>query len=73
MISRAQPTGFLRKNRVKITVAFDLPFTKNIAVWLRYSLGLSPTDWTWKVKWGVARWQGWTHCVSLLSIPLVGI
>ena len=27
MISRAQPTRFLRKNRVKITVALDLPFT----------------------------------------------
>ena len=65
--------GFLRKNRIMITVALNLPFTRDTTSWLRYLFGLGPTNWTWKVKWGITRWQGWTHCVSLLGIPLVGI
>ena len=40
--------------------------------WLRYLCSLTPIDWTWKVKWGITRWQGQTHCVDLLGIPLVG-
>ena len=54
-------------------MALDLPFTGNITGWLRYLYGLRPTDWTWRVKWGVTRWQGWTYYVALLGIPLVGI
>ena len=50
VISRAQPIAFLRKNRVKITVALDLPFIGDIVGWLRYLFGLRPTDWTWRVK-----------------------
>jgi len=50
--------GFLRKNRVKITVALDLPFTRDTIAWLRYLFGLGPTGWIWRVKWGVTRWQG---------------
>ena len=42
--------GFLRKNRVKITVALDLPFTKDTVGWLQYLFALSPTNWTWRVK-----------------------
>jgi len=73
VISKAQPVGLLRKNRFKITVALDLPFTRDTVGWLWYFFGLRPTDWTWRVKWGVIRWLGWTYCVALLGIPLVGI
>ena len=44
VISRAQPAGFLRKNKVKITRAFDLPFTGDIIGWLRYLFGLRSTN-----------------------------
>ena len=36
VISRVQPTRFLRRNRVKITVALDLPFIGDTASWLWY-------------------------------------
>ena len=42
--------GFLRKNRVKITLALNLPFTRDTIARLRYLFSLSPTDWVWKVK-----------------------
>ena len=42
--------GFLRKNRVKITIALNLPFTGDTIAWLRYLFSLSPTDWVWRVK-----------------------
>ena len=41
VIFRAQPTGFLRKNIVKITVALDLPFTGDTTGWL---FGLGPIN-----------------------------
>ena len=44
VIYRAQPTGFLRKNRVKIIVALDLPFIGDTPGWLRYLYVLSPID-----------------------------
>ena len=44
VIFRAEPAGFLRKNRVKIIVALDLPFTRDTSGWLRYLFGLGPTD-----------------------------
>ena len=44
VIFRAQSVRFLRKNRIKITVALDLPFNGDTAGWLRYSFGLCPTD-----------------------------
>ena len=44
VIFRAEPAGFLRKNRVKIIVAIDLPFTRDTSGWLRYLFGLGPTD-----------------------------
>ena len=65
--------GFVSRNRVQVTVALYFPFSGNTEGWLRYLCSLSPTDWTWGVKWGITRWQGQTHCVSLLGIPLVGI
>ena len=58
VISRAQLARFLRKNRVKITVALDLPFTRDTTGWLWYLFGLRPVYWTWRVKWGITRWQG---------------
>ena len=42
--------GFLRKNRVKITLALNLPFIGDTIAWFRYLFSLSPTDWVWKVK-----------------------
>ena len=45
VISKVQPTRFLRKNRVKITVALDLPFTGNTTTWLGYLFDLGPFDW----------------------------
>ena len=62
VIARDQPMGFMSRNRVQATKG-----------WLRYLCSLSPTDWTWRVKWGIIRWQGRTHCVGLLGIPLVGM
>ena len=56
-----------------IIVALDLPFIGDTTNWLRYLFGLDPIDWTWRVKWRVTRWQGWTHYVGLLGIPLVRI
>lgn len=70
-ISRARPVGFLRKSRIKITVAIDL--TSNTISWLEYLFVLGSINWVWKVKQGVTRWQGWTHCIGLLGIPLMGI
>ena len=49
-------------------MAFDLPFTRDTAGWWRYLFGMSPTNWTWRVKQGVTRWQGQNHCVGLLGI-----
>ena len=37
--------GFLRSNRVKITIALDLPFTGDTIAWLRYLFGLGPPNW----------------------------
>ena len=45
VISLAQPMGFLRKNRAKITIVLDLPFTEDTVAWMRYLFGLGPTDW----------------------------
>ena len=73
VISKAQPVGFLRKNRVKIIVTLGLHFIGDIAVWLRYLFGLGPTGWLWRVKWEVTRWQGQIHYVGLLDVLLVGI
>ena len=73
VIVRGQPVGFVSRNRVQATVALDLPFSSDTEGWLRYLCNLSPIDWTWKVKWGITRWQGRTHCVGSLGIPLVGI
>ena len=55
VIYKAQLVRFLRKNRVKIIAAFDHPFTRDTAAWLRYLFGLGPTNWGWRVKWGVTR------------------
>ena len=35
--------GFLRKNRVKITVVLDLTFIGYTVAWLRHLFGLGPT------------------------------
>lgn len=43
VIYRAQLIGFLRKNRVKLIVALDYPFTRDTISWLRYLFGLGPT------------------------------
>lgn len=59
LFSRVEPVGFLRKNRVKITVALDLPLMRDTTTWLGYLFGLGPIDWVWKVKWRVTRWQAW--------------
>ena len=48
--------------RQDFMVAFNLPFAGDSAGQLRYRFG-----------WGLTRWQGLTHCVDLLGIPLVGI
>ena len=50
MIARVKPMGFLRRNKVKLTVALDLPFAGDTNGWLRYLFGLSPANWTWRVK-----------------------
>ena len=50
VISRAQLARFLRRNRLTITVALDLPFTRGTTAWLRYLFGLGPINWVWKVK-----------------------
>ena len=65
--------GFVDKNRIRAIVSLDLPFSRDTDGWLRYLCSLSPIGWTRRVKWSVIRWQGWTHCVGLLGIPLVGI
>ena len=44
VISGAYPMGFLRKNRIKIIIAFDLPFTRDTAGWFHYLFGLGPTN-----------------------------
>ena len=73
VIARDQPMGFVSRNRVRATVSLNLPFSRDTDGWLRYLCSLSPTDQAWRVKWGITRWQGQTHCVGLLGIPLVGI
>ena len=73
VIARDQPMGFVDRNRIRATMSLDLPFSRDTDGWLRYLCSLSPIDWTRRVKWGVIRWQGQTHCVGLLGIPLVGI
>ena len=45
VIFRAQPVGFFRKNRVKLTVALDLPFIGDTTSWLLYLFGLGPINW----------------------------
>ena len=72
-IFRDQLVGFVSRNRFRATIVLDLPFSGDNEDWLRYLCSLSPADWTTRVKWGITRWQRWTHCVSLLSTPLVGI
>ena len=42
MISRAQPTGFLRRNRVKVTITLNLLFIGDTIAWLRYFLAWVP-------------------------------
>lgn len=56
VIAKAQLVVFLRRNRVKLTVTFDFPFTRDTDGWLQYLFGLSLIDWAWRVKWGVTRW-----------------
>ena len=46
VIARVKPMGFLRRNKVKLTVALDLPFTGDTNGWLRYLFGLSPANRT---------------------------
>ena len=73
VIVRDQPMGFVRRNKFQSTVFLNLPFSSDTDGWLRYLYSLSPTDYTWRIKWGITKWQGQTHCVGLLDIPLVGI
>jgi len=73
VISRDQLMAFMDRNRIRANVFLDLSFSHDTDGWLRYLCSLSPTDCTWKVKWGITRRQGQTHCVALLGIPLVGI
>lgn len=73
VIARDQSMGFVGRNRIRATMALDIAFFGDIDGWLRYLCSLSPTNWTWRVKQGVTRWQGQTHRVNLLGIPLVGI
>ena len=73
IIARDQPIGFVCRNRVWSTIFLDLPFFGDTNGWLRYLYSLSPTNWTWRVKWDITEWQGQAHCVGLLGIPLVGI
>ena len=73
VIARDQPEGFAIRSRFRATIVLDLPFSRDTVGCLRYLCSLSPTDWTSRVKWGITRWQGRTHCVSLLGIPLLGI
>ena len=64
--------GFLRKNRVKITVVLDLTFIGYTVAWLRHLFGLGPIGWVWRINWGITRWQGWTYYIGLLGVPLGG-
>ena len=50
LFSRVEPVGFLRKNRVKITIAIDLPLMCDTTAWLGYLFGLGPTNWVWRAK-----------------------
>ena len=36
VISKVQPIEFMRRNRVKIIVALNLSFTRDITIWLGY-------------------------------------
>ena len=65
--------GFVSRNRVRATIVLDLPFSGDTEGWLRYLCSLSLVDWTLRVKWGITRWRGRTHCIGLLGIPLMGI
>nr|POE95299.1 hypothetical protein CFP56_05659 [Quercus suber] len=67
VIARDQPIGFVDRNRIWATVSLDLPFSGDTDGWLRYLCSLIPIDWTWRVKWGITRWQGQTQCVGLLE------
>ena len=73
VIVRDQPMGFMCRNKFQSTVFLNLPFSSDTDGWLRYLYSLSPTDYTWRIKWGITKWQGQAHCVGLLDIPLVGI
>ena len=46
VITKVKPMGFLRRNKVKLTIALDLPFTRDTDGWLRYLFGLSPANRT---------------------------
>ena len=50
VIARDQPMGFVGRNIIRATVSLDLPFFGDTDGWLRYLHGLSPTDWTQRVK-----------------------
>ena len=67
LFPRVEPVRFLRKNRVKITVAIDLHLMRDTTAWLGYMFGLGPTNWVWRVKWGVTRWQGWLSASVCLA------
>lgn len=42
MTSRAQPTGFLKRNRVKVTITLNLLFIGDNIAWSRYFLAWVP-------------------------------
>ena len=56
VIARDQLMGFVSRNRVQTTISLNLPFSRDTDGWLRYLYSVSPTDWTWRVKWGIIRW-----------------
>ena len=58
VITRDHLMGFMDRNRIQATVSLNLPFSRDTDSWLRYLCSLSPTYWTWRVKWGVTRWKG---------------
>ena len=43
-IARDHPMGFVERNRIRATVALDLPFSGDTDGWLRYLCSLSLTD-----------------------------
>ena len=69
VITRDQPMGFVRRNRIRAPIVLDFPFFGDIDGWLRYLCSLSPIDWTWRVKWGIIRWQGRPIVSVYLAFP----